>query len=194
MMKTHEIVLAGEKAFARRVALGVIVTSELSAWHFSIPFMFIFDFLKRVRGTRQYSQQYMFLRTMALDALAHSPGGKGLEDELLQIEGTIDRHQKRLNLPSQDLLRCRMKTAHLLIDGYMKMLNGDGESYSAIVRSAFPDREDYTRHLAQLSEAEKEADLLLIELTTASEKRRKKIAAEHRQLDIQREKDLDIVY
>ena len=194
MIERHDIILAGERAFARRVALGVIVTSELSAWHFSIPFMFIFDFLKRVRATRQYSQQYMFLRTMALDAAANSPGKEGLEGEILQIENTLDRHQKLLNLPSQDLLRCRMRTIHLLVDGYTKMLNGNGESYSAIVRSAYPDREDYAQHLAQLSVVEEETDLLLIELTAASEKHWKKVAAEHRQLNIQREKDLDIVY
>ena len=188
------MIVAGEEAFARRVALGVIVTTSLSAWHFFIPFMFVFDFLKRTKASRQYTQQYMFLRNMALDVAEEIRIGKDVENSFSKMENSINQHQRGLNLSSENLLRCRMKTAHLLVDHYLKMLDADGNDYITIVRNAYPERKDYAQFLTHLSTAEKEADLLLMKTIGAPGKRLQKMSAEHRQLEIQREKDLVILY
>jgi hypothetical protein len=58
--KKKALVLDGEESFARAVALGVIVKRPPSAWHFLLPGMFLFDFLRRSSETRRYSDLFLF--------------------------------------------------------------------------------------------------------------------------------------
>jgi hypothetical protein len=59
-MEKYEMILFAEEALARQVALGVIVTSPLTVWHYLIPFMFIFDFLRRNTILRRYAKHFLF--------------------------------------------------------------------------------------------------------------------------------------
>jgi len=194
MGEKPEIILAGEEAFARRVALAVIVTTSVSAWQFFMPFMFIFDFFKRGKAIRRYTQRYMFLRKMALGAAEEIRAGKDMGDGISPIESTLSRHWRDLGPSSESLTQCCIRVAHLLVDHYLKMLDAGGDSYSTMIRSAYPAQQDYAAYLTRLSASEKEADLLLMEAVRAPEDQREKVSAEHRQLERQREKDLVIIY
>ena len=169
------------------------MTAEVSAGQFLIPFMFVFDFIKRNRTIRQYTQRYMHLREVALDAAAAIYWGSDREQAVSQAEKELGRERSGHCL-SDDVFSRRAKVVKLLIDLYAKMLDTDENDYAGLIRDVYPSREDYERHLCQLTLAETEADRLLLEMGAASEDRRKAMASEHRHLETQREKDLAILY
>lgn len=67
MDKKHKAILDEEESFARAVALGVHVKRPLSTWHFLLPGMFIFDFLRRSIEIKRYGDLFLFPRKLALN-------------------------------------------------------------------------------------------------------------------------------
>lgn len=68
MERKHKAILDEEESFARVVALGIHVKRPLSTWHFFLPGMFIFDFLRRSSEIKRYGDLFLFPRKLALEA------------------------------------------------------------------------------------------------------------------------------
>ena len=193
MIKKYDMILAAEEAFARQVALGVIVTSPLTVWHTIIPFMFIFDFVKRGKIIRSYTLHFIFPRKLAIDAAQDIIEGEDRKERLLRVEKDIKAWLNALDLYSQALHDTELEVVHFLVDHYTKLLQANGDTYNDLVRNVYVNRHSYTAHLAQLTSLEKEVDRALEKLRKIG-KLREKILAEQQQLEKMRQKRVKQIF
>lgn len=194
MRKKYDSIITEEETFARAVALGVIVKRPLTAWHYLIPGMFIFDFLRRSSEMRRYSKHFLFPRKLALDAAQDICSGKEREGKLSQIREEINAWLSSLKLFSQDLQRSQMEAVNILIDHYCKLLNAEGDSYYSLMRNAYNNRKDYEIYLSLLTSAEKEVDRAIAEKLGETDALRERLLAEQQQVEKLRKKDTDIIF
>jgi hypothetical protein len=162
--KNKALILDSEESFARAVALGVIVKRPLSPWHFLLPGMFLFDFLRRSSETRRYSDLFLFPRKLALNGALGILKGEDRKKILSQIEDNVKRWLVSLNLYSERLQRKHMDVIDLLMDHYSRLLHAEGNVYPDLIRYAYPARESYETYLHRLSAAEQEVDHAIIEI------------------------------
>jgi hypothetical protein len=194
MVTKYEMILSAEEALARQVALGVVVTTPQSVWHYLIPFMFIFDFLRRSSTMRRYTQHFMFPRKLAMDAARDIIEGEDQKERLSWTEEEIKVWLETLNLYSLSLQAAQMKVVTQLMDHYTKLLQTEGDTYYDLVRNAYMSQSEYQAHLSQLKALEQEVDKAIIEKLGETEKLREKLLAEEEQLERMRKKSIDEIF
>ena len=194
MDSKYDMILAAEEAFARQVALGVIVTMPQSAFHYMIPFMFVFDFLKRSVTIRHYTKHFLVPRRLALDAARDILGGKDRTKRLSEIEPQIKAWLNGLKLHSSTVQQKQMGVIHVLVEHYMKLLQVNGETYNALVRNGYDNRQNYEAHLSQLAAEEEGLDRAILEELGHNEKLRQKLHAEREQVKRLSEKRMDQIF
>ena len=96
-VRQKALILGGEESFARAVALGVTVKRPVSAYHFLLPGMFLFDFLRRSSETKRYSELFLFPRKLALEGAFDLLNGKSKKGLLSQAEEGIKRWKVKTN-------------------------------------------------------------------------------------------------
>jgi hypothetical protein len=194
MAGKYDLILSAEESLARQVALGVIVMQPLTVWHYLIPFIFIFDFLKRTTTVRRYTQHFMFPRKLAMDAAKNIIGGEARKETLLRVEDDVKGWLNSLDLYSDALQRAQMKVIDLLVDHYEKLLQAEGNTYDELVRNAYTSRINLEAHLSFLTSVEKGVDRAIMDSLGETEKLRDKIIAEQDQLERMREKDMERIF
>lgn len=194
MKNKYDMILAAEQAFARQIALGVIVTTPQSVWHYLIPFMFMFDFLRRGTTIRRYTEHFMFPRKLAIDAAQDLIEAGDKEERVSRIREEIRVWLDNLHLYSQTLQETQMKVVTSLMNHYGKLFQTDGDTYHELVRNAYMDRDNYKAYLAQLTALEKEVDRAILEKLGETEKLREKIFAEQDQLQRMRQKRVNEIF
>ena len=194
MANKYDMILAAEEAFARQVALGVIVTTPQSAFHYLIPFMFIFDFLRRTATIRHYTRHFLFPRKLALDAAQDILGGKDERERLSAIEPQIQAWLNGLKLHSSAVQQKQMDVIHLLVEHYMKLLQVNGDSYNALILNGYDNRQNYEAHLSHLAAQEERLDRAILEELGQDEKLRQKLRSERAQVKRLSEKGIDRIF
>lgn len=194
MQNKHNTILAAEEAFARQVALSVIVTTPQSAFHYIIPFMFVFDFLRRTATIRHYTRHFLFPRRLALDAAQDILGGEERTKRLSEIELQIKAWLNGLKLYSSAVQQKQMDVIHLLVEHYTKLLQVNGDTYNALVRNRYDNRQNYEAYLRRLAAAEEELDGAVMEELGEDEKLRRRMEAERRQVERLSEKRMDQIF
>jgi signal transduction histidine kinase len=194
MDKNYNIVLDAEESFARAVALGVHVKRPLTTWHFLLPGMFIFDFLRRSSGTRRYSTLFVFPRKLALDGALDILNGEDRKNILSRIEEEIRLWLTSLKLYSERLLRRHTEEIDLLIDHYYKLLHAEGNNYHTLVKNAYKTREHYAAHLHRLSAAEQEVDRAIAEIRGETKEIMERLRVEQTQVMELREKEVNQIF
>ena len=194
MEKKHKVILEAEESFARAVALGVHVKRPLSAWHFILPGMFIFDFLRRSSETRRYSVLFLFPRKLALDGALDIIKGEDRKKIVSQIEDGMKQWLSSLNLYSEKLLRRHMEEIYLLIDHYSKLLHAEGNSYPALVKNAYQTRGHYEAYLHRLTAAEQEVDRAIAEIRNETKEIWERLRAEQIQVMELRTKEVNQIF
>ncbi len=194
MEKKHRIILEAEESFARAVALGVHVKRPLSAWHFILPGMFIFDFLRRSSETRRYSDLFLFPRKLSLDGALDILNGEDRKKILSQIEDAMKQWLASLNLYSEKLHRKHMEEISLLIDHYSKLLHAEGNDYSGLVKYTYQARESYEAYLHRLSAAEQEVDHAIAEMRGETKEIWERLRAEALQVRELRTKEVNQIF
>jgi hypothetical protein len=192
--KKKAMVLDGEESFARAVALGVIVKRPLSAWHFLLPGMFLFDFLRRSSETRRYSDLFLFPRKLALNGALNVLNGQDRKEILSQIEDNTKRWLVSLNLYSERLYRKQINVIDLLVDHYSRLLYAEGDNYPGLIKNAYQARESYEAYLHRLSTAEQEVDQAIADIHGNAENIWDRLRAEARQVAELREKEADRIF
>ena len=192
--KKKALVLDGEASFARAVALGVIVKRPPSAWHFLLPGMFLFDFLRRSSETKRYSELFLFPRKLALDGAFDLLKAEDRKQVSLRLEEGIRGWLISLKLDSERLLRAHMGQVTLLVDHYIKLLQTEEESYHGLIQRAYSTREHYETFLTQLSAAEREVDQALAEFHGGSTDIWQRLRAEQAQVEELRKKEIKLVF
>lgn len=188
------MILMTEEKMAREVTLGVIVTRPLTVWHYIIPGMFIFDFLRRGSALRKYTEHFMFPRKLAIDAAQAITQGEDQAAVFSHIENDTGTWLNSLELHTPGLLRAQLAVIKLLVDHYARLLNEDGYSFYALVKKAYENRVSFQGFIDELTAAEAEVDRERIAKLGETEKLTAKISAEQVQLKQRREKIVEEVF
>jgi hypothetical protein len=194
MQDTYRIILEAEESFARTVALGVVVKKPLTAWHFIIPGMFIFDFLRRNSETRRYSELFLFPRKTALHGTLNVLKGDDRKQVLSRMEEDIRQWLIPLKLYSERLLRGHMEQINLLIDHYIKLFQVEGNSYPELVRNAYKTQDQFMGYLERLVTAEQEVDGAVAEIHGGIPEIWERLRAEQVQVESLRKKDIERIF
>jgi hypothetical protein len=192
--KNKALILDGEESFARAVALGVIVKRPLSPWHFLLPGMFLFDFLRRSSETRRYSDLFLFPRKLALNGALEILNGEDRKEILSQIEDGMKHWLVSLNLYSERLHRKQMDVIDLLVDHYSKLLDAEGNDYPGLIKGAYPARESYEAYLHRLSAAEQEVDHAIAEIRGETREIMERLRVEQVQVTELRTKEVHRIF
>jgi hypothetical protein len=193
-MEKYKMILMTEEKMAREVTLAVIVTRPLTVWHYIIPGMFIIDFLRRGSTLRKYTEHFMFPRKLAIDAVQALAQKEEQAAVFSHIENETRSWLSRLDLNTPGLLRAQLKVIKLLIDHYAGLLKADGVSVYALIKKTYESRENFQKHVDELTAAEAEVDRELIAKLGETEKLKAKISAEQKQLEERREKIAEEVF
>ena len=193
-MEKHKMILMAEEKLAREVTLGVIVTRPLTVWHYIIPGMFIFDFLRRGSALRKYTESFMFPRKLAVDAAQALAQDEPEADILAHIENETRTWLNSLDLYTSGLLQAQMAAIILLKDHYARLLQKDGYSVYALMNAAYESRENLEAFFNKLTAAEAEVDRELVAKLGENDKLRAKITAEQNQLLHRRDKIVEEVF
>lgn len=185
------MILMDEEKLAREVTLGVIVTRQLTVWHYVIPGMFIIDFLRRGSALRRYTEHFMFPRKLAIDAARAIGQGELKTDVLAHIENDTRTWLNSLDLYTPGLLQAQVDAIKLLVDHYGKLLKEDGYSVYGLLKAAYQSPENLRDFFDELTSAEAEVDRELIAKKGESDKLKAKILAEQNQLKERRDKILE---
>jgi hypothetical protein len=192
--KKKALVLESEGSFARAVALGVIVKRPPSAWHFLLPGMFLFDFLRRSSEIRRYSDLFLFPRTLALDGALNILNGEDRKEILSQIEDNLKRWLVSLNLYSERLQRKQMDVIDLLVDHYSRLFHAEGDDYPGLIKDAYETRESYEDYLYRLGTAEQEMDPAIAEIRGGTQEIIERLRAEQVQVTELRIKEVNRIF
>ena len=163
MARNRDLILAGEKQFAARVSALVIDKPRLDVWMILIPVFFIFYFwqLKRyARGRRTFAEKFLITRERALDeALRSAETGKDPD------AGTV---VQAADIPDE-VRKDYRRWVTFLVDHYRDLILAHGDTYPALIRSAYKSRSNYLLFLNRLNQVEREFDAALkphIEIST----------------------------
>lgn len=193
-VRQKALILDGEESFARAVALGVIVKRPVSAYHFLLPGMFLFDFLRRSAETKRYSELFLFPRKLALEGAFDLLNGESKKDLLSQAEESIRPWLISLKLDSERLVRAHMAEITLLVDHYVKLLQAEEETYHGLIRQAYSTPEHYETFLTELSSAEREVDQAVAESHGGSPAIWQRLQAEQVQVEELRKKETKLIF
>jgi hypothetical protein len=194
MQDTYQIILKAEESFARTVALGVVVKKPLTTWHFIIPGMFIFDFLRRNSETKRYGELFLLPRKSALHGTLNVLKGEDRKQVLSRVEEEIRQWLISLKLYSERLLRGHMDQVNLLIDHYIKLFQAEGNTYQELVRNAYKTQDQFVGHLQRLVAAEQEVDGAVAEIHGGTPEIRERLRAEQVQVEALRKKEVQRIF
>jgi hypothetical protein len=189
---TH--ITTAEEKLAREIVLNVLYLRPQKMWQNLIPFMFIFDFLRRTAAIRRYTKKYMFPRNLALDVVRQLSSGESKESVASRVQQRIEAELHPLHLASPDLARAYHQVVDRLAEHYDRLMRTQGDSYDELVRSAYPTPGEFDDHLRQLSAAEQEINRAIVEETEAGKSLGADLQLEAEQVAACRRKVLERVF
>jgi hypothetical protein len=158
LKKKFDIILSREQRMARAIALKAIRPKPLSVWEVMIPVIFIMGYMRAKADREVFSQNMLFTKKMALEAAFDMIRKETPKTHALM---QIDQKTKDLlssvpdGIYSEQIRREQLEEAALLVDHYSKLLQAEGQDYSALVIGVFPQRQDYINFQQALSALEK---------------------------------------
>jgi hypothetical protein len=148
--RKKELILQREVLFANAIGAEVFERPKVSFWMVLIPVLFLYFVYRMQRfknGRLKFDQEFMTTRRKALDLAVQAleTGVKPNIDRIARETGITDT----LEGPYANWLR-------VLVDYYDDLLAANGDSFDALVRSAYRNRSNYLLALNRLSTVEKE--------------------------------------
>jgi hypothetical protein len=157
--KKYNLIYNYERFIGSSVALRLIKSKPIGVWEFLIPIVFILHFMRNKQSRELFVQNYMFTKRHALEA-ALKMLNKGISRENA-LSGIVDKTRSLLTAPetegiySEAIRYQQLNEIELLFDHYHKLLDAEGENYSALTRDAYGNRKNYFIFHEQLKSAEK---------------------------------------
>jgi hypothetical protein len=192
--RNYDLILSAEDSFARAVALGIWIQRPLTAWHYLLPGMFLWDIIKRRMAIQQYSALFLFPRKLALDAARQMIEGDDRNGLLSRTENKIQEWLFVQKAYSPRILSGHMEQIRILLDHYSRLLQAEGESYSRLIRNTFGTREKYEGYLTRVAAAEGEVDQALAEIQGGTAESWDRLRAEQMQVAHLRKKEVDRIF
>jgi hypothetical protein len=148
--RKKELILQRELLFANAIGAAVFEKPKVSFWMVLIPILFLYFVYRMQRfknGRMTFDQEFMTTRRRAMDLAveAAETGVKANVDRIARESGLTDALEK----PYASWLST-------LVDYYHDLLSVNGDSFDALVRSAYHNRTNYLLALNRLSTVEKE--------------------------------------
>jgi hypothetical protein len=150
LTRKKEIILERESDFATAVGSAVVEKPKATPWIVLMPFMFIFlinDMLKFKRNRRKFDDEFMINRRQAMDVAFESVVSGSKPDIGLVVRKS--NCMAALEKPYTAWIEA-------LVDHYTDLLSAPGNSFEAIVRSAYRNRTTYLLILNRLNTVETE--------------------------------------
>jgi hypothetical protein len=192
--RNYNLILSAEDSFARAVALGIWIQRPLTAWHYLLPGMFLWDIVKRRMAIQQYSALFLFPRKLALDAARLIIEGDDPNGLLSRTESKVQEWLSIQKAYSPRILSGHMEQIRILLDHYSRLLQAEGESYSRLIRNTYGTREKYEGYLARVAAAEGEVDQGLAEIQGGTAESWDRLRAEQMQVAHLRKKEVDRIF
>lgn len=192
-MQNVDLILKFEEAFAREVALGVVVTRPLKSWLYFIPGMFIVDFLRRQQCIRRFSAAYMFPRRQALSGAMALLEGVEPEQVHQQLDAAVKHWLPARAGDPTHLHTYQMRVIQQLSAHYQKLLTAEGGNCIELLRNAYKDRTALEDELMRLNELEEERDRCMPD-TAPDDDRQRHYRAIQNQVSMRRTRLIDAVF
>jgi len=145
-----DLILAREETFADAVAVSVLDKPKVSLWMILIPLLFVYFVYRQQRftsGRRQFTEDFIKTHRRTLEAACRAlESGEPPDIEKIAQSSTIPTAVKPVY----------KSWVQVLVDHYTDLLQADGNTFDALVRSAYADRTSFLLALNQLSRAEKD--------------------------------------
>jgi hypothetical protein len=156
--KKFQMILSRELAMARSAAVQVMKPKPFSVWEVLIPIIFILSYMRTKEQRELFVQNLMFTKSMALEAAFEIVNENKKKEEVL---AGIDHKTKTVlnnvgnGIYSEGIRQCQMAEMDLLIDHYHGLLKEKGEKYSTLVVNAYQTKNNYSKFIYKLKDAEK---------------------------------------
>ncbi|HUV56046.1 MAG TPA: NF038143 family protein [Dehalococcoidales bacterium] len=168
----YNIIRSQERRLAKAVAKKVVKMPDITIWVFMVPFIFFFTLLKYRRTHETFVLNMLFTKRLALDAaLDIVKKGQSRQDAVAQIDNKTQDILGADNkgIYSEKIRRKQMNEINLLLDHYLKLLGAEGNSYEALVKDAYQNRDNYEAFLRELVPVERAVNRAAIQTVGASE-------------------------
>jgi len=144
------IILQRELVFANAIGAAVFEKPKVSFWMVLIPILFLY-FVYRMQkfknGRMQFDEEFMTTRRRAMDIALNAAETDGIPD--------IDEMVQDARLP-EPLRKPFSFWVKALGGYYMELLAADGDSFAALARSAYGNRDTFLLILNSLSTVERD--------------------------------------
>lgn len=157
----YHLILSEERLLAKATALELIETQPISAWEVMIPFIFIYNVLRIKRAREVFILNFLFTKRLALEAaLNMMKKSKPRQEVISEIENKTSKvlASDKKGIYSERIRQKQMREIDLLLEHYLKLLDAEGKDYPSLVKNVYKTKENYTRFLNQLKQAEKEVN------------------------------------
>lgn len=193
-MEKYNLILKREENFARLVALGLWIKRPLSPWHYLLPGMFIFDYLRRSVMVKNYSAAFLFPRQLALELSLKALAGTEIRQLMLEagerIRAWLDTHK----LYSAEIKDRHMEQISILMEHYIKLLQAEGNEYNLLVKRTYGNKINYENFIEKLRAAENYVDLAIANYLGNTEEIRKRLEAEREQVAELRKREMQKIF
>ncbi len=193
-MQKYKLILQYEENFARLVALGLWIKRPISPWHYLLPGMFIFDYLRRSAAVKNYSATFLFPRKLALDLSMQAMSRTDKKELFRQAEENIKEWLAAFKMYSEEIKDRHMEQIGILMEHYIKLLKADGDEYSLLVKNTYGNRTNYENFIEKLTAAENYVDLAIAHHLGNTEEIRKRLEAEREQVAELRKKEVQKIF
>nr|NJM02854.1 hypothetical protein [Desulfobacula sp.] len=148
--RKKDMILSREFAFADAVGAAVFEKPKVSVWMIFIPILFLYFVFRMQRFKKdrmKFNEDFMSARREAMDMALEASAADGPEAK--------DSGERYAGLP-QSLQEPYGSWISALSRLYRDLLSADGRDFEALVRTAYPGRDQYLEALERLDRAEKE--------------------------------------
>ena len=148
--RKKELILQRELLFANAIGAAVFEKPKVSFWMVLIPILFLYFIYRMQRfksGRMKFDQEFMTTRRKALVLAVEAleTGVKPNIDRIARESGITDALEKHY-----------ASWLRTLVDYYDDLLAAEGDTFEALVRSAYHNRTNYLLTLNRLNTVEKE--------------------------------------
>lgn len=150
LIRKKELILERETAFAYALGAKVIEKPKVSFWMVLVPFLFlyfIYGIQKFKKNRTKFKEEFIVTPRQALEVAFRSLQ-TGRQPDINAIPRLSD-------LPAV-AEKPYLAWVRALVDHYMDLMAADGDTFAALVRSAYGSRTNYLLALNRLSIMEKE--------------------------------------
>lgn len=153
--RNKALILKYEEHFANSVAVSVIDKPKLSTWMILMPIIFIYYFYRLKKfadGRKEFAGHFILTRKRSLEEAAASveTNGKPNVEALVNMSSAPE--------PTHGDYREWLK---VLLDHYRQLLQSEGDSFEALIRSSYKTRTNYLLFINQLNRVERQFNTAL---------------------------------